>query len=388
MPRTYPFSQNDGLQHDPLYAKLRQEEPVSRVTAPFGGDGWLVTRYEDVKTVPADPRFSRAATVGANVPRMTPNTPRGGSILAMDAPEHTRLRRLVSKAFTVRRMEELRPRAQEITDRLIDGFDNPVDLVENLALPLPITIICDLLGVPYSDHGDFRRWSEQLMTAGAYTAEESSDGLTKLIEYFADLVAQRRAQPTDDLFSALVLARDEGDKLAEHELIVFGVTLLVAGHETTSNQIGNVVATLFDHPDQLAALRADPSLLPAALEELLRFIPLASGGGFARIALEDVELSGVTISKGDTVLVSMASGNRDESVFDHADRLDLHREVGHHLAFGHGIHFCLGAQLARVELQVAVGTLLRRLPGLRLAEPVEFRTGTLVRGPKRLVVTW
>ncbi|GLZ34057.1 cytochrome P450 [Lentzea sp. NBRC 105346] len=388
MSRSYPFSEPDGLKHDPTYARLRRDEPIVRLRFPYGGEGWLVTRYDDAKAVMSDHRFSRSAAVGNDVPRMAPNLVVGGSLLTMDPPDHTRLRRLVSKAFTVRRMEELRPRAQQITDELIDAFDDPADLVEGLAMPLPITIICELLGVPFEDRTDFRTWSEQLLTAGAFSPEESADGLVKLLGYIGNLVADRRTRPTDDLFGALVLARDEEDRLSEQELVVFGVTLLVAGHETTANQIGNAMVTLFDHPDQLAALRADPELLPAAVEELLRFIPLGRGAGFPRVALEDVEIGGVTIPKGDTVLVSVPSANRDESVYDHADRFDLHRDAGHHLAFGHGIHFCLGAQLARMELQVAIGTLLRRFPGLRLAEPVEFRQGTLVRGPRRLLVTW
>jgi cytochrome P450 len=214
------------------------------------------------------------------------------------------------------------------------------------------------------------------------------DGVMKLHAYFTDLVAQRRAHPEDDLISALVAARDDEDRLSEDELVRFGITLLVAGHETTANSLANSVVTLFEHPDALKRLQDDPKTLPNAIEELLRFIPLGSGAGFPRIATEDVQVGDVLVKEGDAVLVVLSSANHDESVYPRGDELDLDREVGQHLQFGHGIHFCLGSQLARMELQVALGTLLRRMPGLRLAEPVEFRKGSLVRGPVKLVVAW
>jgi cytochrome P450 len=389
MAPTYPFSETDGLVLDPTYARLRRDEPVTRVTYPYGGEGWLVTSYEETKFVLGDPRFSRARTVDQDVPRMQPLIAPGGSILTHDGADHARMRRLVSKAFTVRRIEELRPRAQQITDELLDRLDNPGDLVEGFSMPFPITIICELLGVPFEDRADFRRWSNQaLSTVGSYTPEEAMDGVMKLHAYFTDLVAQRRARPTDDLYSALVAARDNDDRLSEDELVRFGITLLVAGHETTANMIANSVVTLFEHPDAMKRLREDPDTLPNAIEELLRFIPLGSGAGFPRIATEDVQVGNALVKEGDALLVVLSSANRDESVYPHADELDLDREVGQHLQFGHGIHFCLGSQLARMELQVALGTLLRRMPGLRLAEPVEFRKGSLVRGPLKLVVAW
>ena len=389
MAPTYPFSENDGLALDPTYERLRREEPVTRVTYPYGGEGWLVTSYEETKFVLGDPRFSRARTVGQDVPRMQPLITPGGSILNQDGADHARMRRLVSKAFTVRRIEELRPRAQQITDDLLDRLDNPADLVEGFTTPFPITIICELLGVPFEDRAEFRGWSDQVMaTVGGHTPEEAMDGMRKLHAYFTDLVAKRRERPTDDLYSALVAARDNDDRLSEEELVRFGMTLLVAGHETTANMLANSVVTLFEHPDAMKRLREDPDTLPNAIEELLRFIPLGSGAGFPRIATEDVQVGDVLVKEGEAVLVVVSSANRDESVYPQSDELDLDREVGQHLQFGHGIHFCLGSQLARMELQVALGTLLRRMPGLRLAEPVEFRKGSLVRGPLRLVVAW
>ncbi|WP_330270299.1 cytochrome P450 [Lentzea sp. NBC_00516] len=389
MAPTYPFSETDGLTLDPTYERLRRDEPVTRVTYPYGGEGWLVTSYEETKFVLGDPRFSRARTVDQDVPRMQPLIAPGGSILTHDGADHARMRRLVSKAFTVRRIEELRPRAQQITDELLDRLDNPGDLVEGFTMPFPITIICELLGVPFEDREDFRKWSNQaLSTVGGYTPEEAMDGVMKLHAYFTDLVAKRRAHPTDDLMSALVAARDNEDRLSEDELVRFGITLLVAGHETTANMLANSVVTLFDHPDTMKRLQDHPETLPNAIEELLRFIPLGSGAGFPRIATEDVQVGNALVKEGDAVLVVLSSANHDEEMFANSAELDLEREVGQHLQFGHGIHFCLGSQLARMELRVALGTLLRRMPGLRLAEPVEFRKGSLVRGPLRLVVAW
>ncbi|HEX7307731.1 cytochrome P450 [Lentzea sp.] len=387
MSPTYPFSETDGLTLDPTYERLRRDEPVSRVTYPYGGEGWLVTTYDETKFVLGDPRFSRARTVGQDVPRMQPLIAPGGSILTHDGADHSRMRRLVSKAFTVRRVEELRPRAQQITDELLDHLGNPGDLVEGFSMPFPVTVICELLGVPFEDRDDFRRWSNQVLaTVGGYTPEEAMHGMMNLHAYFTDLVAKRRANPTDDLMGALVAARDNDDRLSEEELVRFGITLLVAGHETTANMIANSVVALLDHPDELTSLRENPEKLPNAVEELLRYIPLGSGAGFTRIATADVQVGNALVKEGDAVLVVVSSANRDAAAYAHADELDLDREVGQHLQFGHGIHFCLGSQLARMELQVALGTLVRRMPGLRLAEPVEFRRGSLVRGPVKLVV--
>ncbi|MEU7481330.1 cytochrome P450 [Lentzea sp. NPDC042327] len=389
MAPTYPFSEPDGLALDPAYERLRREEPVARVTFPYGGEGWLVTSYEETKFVLGDPRFSRARTVGRDVPRMQPLIAPGGSILTSDGEDHARLRRLVSKAFTVRRVEALRPRAQEITEDLLDRLDNPGDLVEGFTTPFPVTIICELLGVPFADRAEFRTWSNQVMgTVGGNTPQEAAEGVAKLHAYFTALVAKRRAQPTDDLYSALVAARDNDDRLSEDELVRFGITLLVAGHETTANMLGNSILTLLEHPGVWQRLVDDPQEVPRAVEELLRFVPLGSGAGFPRIATEAVRIGDVRVEEGDALLVVVSSANRDESVYRDSAEFDLDRETGQHLQFGHGVHFCLGSQLARMELHVALAAVLRRMPGLRLAEPVEFRKGSLVRGPLRLVASW
>lgn len=392
-PRNYPFSEAHRLDIDPTYAELRRTEPVARVRLPYGGDAWLVTKYDDVKTVLGDLRFSRAAVLGQDVPRTIPMIQERPSILSMDPPEHGRLRKLVAKGFTMRRTEQLRERAQEIVDGLLDEMEEggaPADLVEALDMPLPITIICEMLGVPYEDRGDFRTWSDQALAVTAFTPEEITAAGDKLQDYIAGLVALRRESPTDDVLGTLVTARDEGDRLTEDELVNFGVTLLVAGHETTANQIGNFMYTLLANPDRMAELRADPDLVPAAVEELLRVTPLGASAGFPRVAKEDVELSGVTIPAGDAVFIGQA-GNRDPDVFPDPDRIDFHRENTAHVAFGHGVHHCVGASLARMELQVAISTLLRRYPALELAVPadeVPFRKGRLVRGPRELLVRW
>ena len=392
-PRNYPFGEADRLELDPIYEELRRTEPVARVRLPYGGDAWLVTKYDDVKTVFSDLRFSRAAVLGQDVPRAVPMIQDRQSILSMDPPEHGRLRKLVAKGFTMRRVEQLRERAQEIVDGLLDEMEKagaPADLVEALDMPLPITIICEMLGVPYDDRAEFRKWSDQALAVTAFTPEEITAGFENLQGYIAGLVAERRKSPTDDVLGTLVTARDENDRLSEEELVNFGVTLLVAGHETTANQLGNFMFTLLSNPERLAELRADPDLVPAAVEELLRITPLGGSAGFPRIATEDVELSGVTIRAGDAVFVGQA-GNRDPAVFPEPDRIDFHRENNAHVAFGHGVHHCVGAPLARMELQVAISTLLSRYPALELAVPadeVPFKKGRLVRGPQELLVRW
>ncbi len=392
--RAYPFSPPDRLVLDPQYAWLREHEPVSRVRMPYGEEAWLVTRYADVRTVLGDARFSRAASIGRDEPRVAPQSPEGG-MLAMDPPEHTRLRRLVTKAFTVRRVEELRPRVERIADELVDRLVEagpPADLVDDVTVPLPVTVICELLGVPYADRDRFHLWSEAIVSTTSLSPEQIGEYLGSLGAYMGELVAQRRRVPTDDdLLGSLVKARDEGDRLSEKELVTLAGGLLAAGHETTSTQIPNFIYALLTHPDELRLLRSRPELVPHAVEELMRWVPLGAAAAFPRYATEDVELSGITVPAGDPVLVSMAAANRDERVFPDPDGIDLTRDPNPHLGFGHGAHHCLGAPLARVELQVALGTLLRRLPALRFAVPEEqipWKAGLFVRGPKHLPVAW
>lgn len=393
--RRFPFGEPVRLDMDPLFARLRRDEPVSRVELPYGGEGWLVTRYEDVKLVLADPRFSRAVTVDReDVPRATPAPARADSLLSMDPPEHSRLRKLVAKAFTARRVQELRPRTREIVDTALDTLESagaPADLVRNFALPVPVTVICEMLGVPPRDQHRFRDFSDAILSTTAYTREQIEAARDSLEGYLAELVAERRQRPTDDLLGALVTARDEEDRLSERELVNLGVGILIAGHETTANQIANFVYLLLTQREYWEMLRADPGLVPGAVEELLRFVQLGSGGGQPRVATEDVVLSGVTVRAGDAVFVNTQAANRDESVFDDPEQLDLTRQRNPHVAFGYGAHHCLGAQLARVELQVALEAVMRRFPGLRLAVPeaeIPWKKGLLVRGPEELLVAW
>lgn len=394
--RSFPNTPPGQLAPNPLLDELRRDHPVSRVRLPFGSDAWLVTRHADVRLVLSDRRFSRSAAIRDDIARATPRVPLPSSILSMDPPEHTRFRRLVAKAFTVRRIEALRPRTSAITKDLLDRVERsarPVDLVENLCLPLPVTVICDLLGIPVEDQNDFRVWAEGFVSATRLTAEEVAQCHQNLRDYLADTVGRRRRDPGEgtDLLAALIAARDNDDRLSEEELITFGVTLLVAGHETTAGQLGNFIYLLLTQPDKADLLRAKPELIPGAVEEMLRYIPIVASAGFARVAVEDVELSGTLIKAGEAVLVSEPAANRDETVFDRAGELDFGRQNNQHIAFGHGVHHCLGAPLARLELQIAIDLLLSRFPVLRLAVPedqVPWKDRSLAHGVSALPVTW
>lgn len=389
-----PTGTAERLEIEPELVRLREGDGLARVSMLFGGDAWLAARHADVKASLADPRFSRAAALGADIPRSIPLPPTDTSLVLMDGNEHARLRRLAAGAFTNRRMEQLRPRVQEVVDGLLDRMIERgphADLVRDLAVPLPITMICELLGVPYADRERFGAWTDAALALSAYTPEEIVHAREALKDYLVALVAKCREQPTDDVLGALVQARDEQDALSEDELVQFGVTLLMAGFETTVNQIGNFVYTLLTHPCQLELLRADPELLPRAIEELLRFTPAAISPLLSRIVVADIELGGTALRAGDAVVAHNPAANRDPAVFDNPDQLDLTRLENPHLAFGYGPHHCLGAHLARIELQVAIGTLFQRLPTLAFAVPVEeipFRQGRMFRGLERLPVTW
>ncbi|WP_405793818.1 cytochrome P450 [Streptomyces sp. NBC_01506] len=391
---TYPFGPYQRLDLHPKYARYREEQPVVRVRMPYGGEAWLATNYEDSRTVMADPRFSRAATIGADVPRSR-QAFEDPIIVALDPPEHTRLRKLVTKAFTNRRIERMRPGVQKIVDSLVDTLiatGAPADLAETVAWPLPITVICELLGVPASDQGTFRALVDVWLTTGdERPLEEVTAALDELMAYMSDLLGKRRAEPQDDLLSALVQARDDDDKLSEDELVMLGITLLAAGHKTTANQLSSHVFALLENRERWEELVASPALVPKAVEELLRYAPLAPASDNTRIALEDVQLSGQLIKAGEAVMINYASANRDEEVFPHPDQLDFHRESNPHVAFGHGLHHCIGAPLARMELQLALTALVTRLPGLELEIPaaeVPWRNESVARGVRALPVRW
>jgi cytochrome P450 len=391
----YPFGDGTSLEMEPEYASLRAGEPISKVALPYGGEAWLVTRYDEVRQVLTDQRFSaRAMTAEPDPPRFTPMPLFPAGVMSMDPPEHTRIRSLVSKAFTARRVEALRPRVREIAGDLADRMvasGPPADLVAGFALPLPVTVICELLGVPYADQDRFRTLSDALLSTTALPMEQVGAAVMELNDYLAGLIAKRRADPRDDMLTALVQARDNEDRLSEQELVEFSVGLLVTGHETAATQIANFTYVLSRNPAQLAELRADVSLVPRAVEELLRHTPLGAVSGIPRMATEDVPMGDVVIRAGDAVIPSINSANHDEALFADPHRLDVRREENPHIAFGHGVHFCLGSQLARAELQIALETLLTKLPNLRVeAEDAElaWKQGLLIRGFRELHVTW
>lgn len=388
-PVAYPFNEGDGLGISDEYLRAQQAPGMIRVQMPYGEPAWLATRFADARLVLGDRRFSRAMASGRDAPRQSP-AQRTGGILSMDPPEHSRLRKLVTTAFTVRRVEALRPRVRELANSLLDDMiaaGPPADLVDDYALPIPVAVICEMLGVPVADRAKFRVWSDASLSTSSLTAEQQERSREELRDYMRGLIAQHREKPEDDLMTALIQARDAHDRLSELELVDLCVGILVAGHETTATQIPNFVYVLLEHPGHMEQLREDESLLPKAVEELLRFVPLGSGAGFPRYATEDVEVGGVLVKAGEPVVVAVGAANRDGLQFTAPGELRFDRE-GPHLGFGHGAHHCLGAQLARVELQEALRALLARLPGLRLAGDVEWKKELLVRGPRRMPVAW
>jgi cytochrome P450 len=317
------------------------------------------------------------------------------SILGMDPPEHTRLRRLVAGAFTARRVEALRPRVAKLVDELIDHLltqPQPADLVENFSLPLPVQVICELLGVPAEDRHVFHGWSDSVLGDTSRDPQEIAAAFGQLAQYFGGLIAVKRAQPADDLMTALIEARDAQDRLSEEELVRLCLTLLIAGHETTANQINIFLLTLHEYPEQLERLRAHPEVIPQAVEELMRFAQLgAVGAGLPRVTTEEVELGGVLLPAGAAVIPVMTAANRDPAAVADPDRLDVTRPQTAHLGFGAGVHHCLGAQLARMELQEALRGLLGRLPRMELVTPVDelvFKDGMIVRSLRALPVRW
>ncbi|MDO0924291.1 cytochrome P450 [Streptomyces sp. TG1A-8] len=389
-PLAYPFNSSRGLALSEAYGRARDTPGLLRVQMPYGEPAWLATRYADARLVLGDQRFSRALGREHDEPRASAGR-RDSGILSMDPPDHTRLRSLVAKAFTVRQVEKLRPQVRQLTSTLLDGMEAagpPADLVDRYALPIPVAVICRLLGVPEEDRPRFREWSDAALSTSSLTAEEFHRNRDELRAYMARLITGHREQPRDDLMTALIEARDHGDRLSELELVDLCVGILVAGHETTATQIPNFVLTLLDHPGQLSRLRAEPALITGAVEELLRFVPLGSGAGQPRYATQDVEVGGTLVRAGEPVLVAIGAANRDALRFTAAGTLDISRTGNPHLGFGHGVHHCLGAPLARLELQEAIGALVARFPRLHLAGDITWKTEMLVRGPRVMPVGW
>jgi cytochrome P450 len=373
-----PFTAvRDGERHA-IYAKLLAEGPVHHVTMLTGRTAWLVTEHAQARALLSDPRLVKGGWEAGVYAKMLPEHVARGihtHMLMSDPPDHTRLRKLVTSVFTRRRVEKLAPRIQEMTDELLAALDGAetVDLVSALAYPLPIGVICELLGIPKESWAAFRAWSAPLVAAGFFSFEEFQAAAISMLDFTRELIEEKRRVPQDDLLSDLIAARDGAERLTEDELTSMMYLLIIAGHETTVNLIANGVRALLTHPDQLALLRADPALLEPAIEELLRY------DGPVQTTLpywttEPIEIGGTAIAAGEIVVVSLNAANRDPAQFPQPDRLDFTREGAGHTAFGHGLHYCLGAPLARVEARIAIGTLLDRFPGLRLDGPADALT--------------
>ncbi|MFI1809441.1 cytochrome P450 [Streptomyces sp. NPDC020422] len=386
--RTCPY-------HPPTaYAPLREERPLSRVTLWDGRPVWIVTGHSTARALLSDQRLSTDST-RPDFPLPTERATnlrrrRRAALLGWDDPEHNAQRRMLIPSFTLKRAERLRPRIQETVDRLLDAMEAagpPAELVSAFALPVPSIVICELLGVPYEDHEFFEEQSRRLLRGP--TGADTEDALAQLEGYLGDLIERKRVKPGEGVLDDLVARQQEDGGPKPAELVQLATILLVAGHETTANMISLGTYTLLRHPERLAELRADPGLVPTAVEELLRFLSIADG--LLRVAREDVEIDGVVIRAGEGVVFSTSVINRDEAAYADPDSLDWARPARHHLAFGFGIHQCLGQNLARAEMEIALGSLLRRLPGLRLAAPAEeipFKPGDTIQGMLELPVTW
>ena len=387
------------------FAQMREQDPVYRQPAVDGEKPmWFVTRYEDVEAVlldderfVRDPRLAFPPAFFAGREAEMPETIKWveSHLLNHDGEDHRRLRRLVSKAFTPRMIERQRPRIQEIADALLDPVvaDGEMELVSTFAFPLPITVIAELLGIPAADRDQFREWSEVFLHATLGIVDEALylESVTEFVAYFLALIEERRGEPGEDLISALVAVEDGGDTLSEPELTSMAAALMIAGHETTVGLIGNAMVALLGHPDQRALVERDPSLLPRAVEELIRWDGPVERP-LHRWAAEDVELRGQTIRRGESVMVILGSADRDPERFEAPDELDITAERdARHIGFSRGSHFCLGAPLARLEGEIALETLLRRLPGVRLAvapEELRWRTVPFVRTFETIPIVW
>ncbi|PPK67564.1 cytochrome P450 [Actinokineospora auranticolor] len=380
-----------------VFAELREDGPVRRVVLPQGVRAWLVTRYAEARAALADPRLSKDYRVVAPLFDRHREQPRGpvergaelaAHMLNSDPPDHTRLRKLVTKAFTVRGITGLRPRVEAIAADLLDKMadQDEVDLLDAFAFPLPMTVISELLGVPADDRESFREWTKVVISPAS--GEEINAAAAAMWGYLTNLLAIKRAAPADDLLTALIQASEDGDRLSETELISMTFLLLLAGHETTVNLIGNGVLSLLGNPDQLALLRTDPTLISDAVDEFLRYegpVTLAT----MRFTKEPITLGDTEIPKDEFVVIGLSSANHDPAQFPSPERLDITRKQPGHMAFGHGIHYCVGAPLAKLEGEVAIAALLARFPNLRLAAPqsnLTWRESNLMRGLTSLPV--
>ncbi|KMO95544.1 cytochrome P450 [Streptomyces roseus] len=395
MSETVAFPQDRTCPYHPptAYDPLREGRPLSRVTLFDGRSVWVVTGHAEARALLSDGRLSadrRNEAFPTPTKRFKGLQNRRTALLGVDDPEHNAQRRMLIPSFTLKRTAALRPAIQETVDRLIDEMvarGPRAELVNDFALPVPSTVICALLGVPYEDHEFFEGASRRLLRGPELADVEAARD--QINGYLADLIERKRTDPGDGLLDELVATRLETGETDVEELVALAAILLVAGHETTANMISLGTFTLLRHPEQLTELRTDPSLISVAVEELMRFLSIADG--MLRVATEDIEIGGVTIRPDDGVVFSTSVINRDPAVFAQPDALDWHRSARHHVAFGFGIHQCLGQNLARAEMEIALGTLFARLPGLRLAaEPdrIPFRPGDTIQGMIELPVAW
>ncbi len=392
------FSQKTRSNPQAVYEQLRNTDPVFRTVGPMSGSVfWVLTRYDDCITVLKDPRFGKEIRkhLPPEILAKYPEPPEpfkaiDRHLLSIDPPDHTRLRALVHKAFTPNIVENLRPRIQQIADDLIDAVQDKgeMDLLADFGFPLPIIVIAELLGIPAENRNQFRHWSHQLLF-GNDDQNEVMTAAFEFVMYMHNMFDMRRAEPRDDLISALVSAQDGEQKLDQQELISMMFLLLVAGHETTVNLIGNGTLALLQHPDQMHKLQQDPGLIRSAVEEMLRYNGPVETTTF-RWAFEDIPLGGKTIRTGDIVLAALLAANRDPAYFENPNTFDITREPNKHIAFGNGIHYCVGAPLARMEGAIAINTLLRRLPALHFApgaeESIVWNDSILLHGMKALPV--
>lgn len=388
---TFPIPRTIPLAPPPVYTELR-EGPPRLVGLSSGQNAWLVTRYTDVRQLLRN-RGVSSDHVHPNFPRLLPVPPVPGilSFIRMDDPEHARLRGMLAREFTIRRVNEMRPGIQATVDRLLDKMAAgpvPADFVESFALPLPSSVICQLLGVPYADHDFFQERSRHLVSAVA-GPETGGAALADLGSYLDELVTRKEREPSGDLLGRMATKYVGASELSHDELVAIARLLLVAGHETTANTLGLSALALLQRPDDVAELRANPDLAESAVNELLRYLTVIQGG--ARVALVDIEVGGQHIAAGDGLIFGMLSANHDDNEFPGAAELDIRRDARRHVAFGYGVHQCIGQALARVELEIALTSLFSRFPTLRLAtapDEVPFRVDMLVYGVYRLPVAW
>ncbi|MFJ8673225.1 cytochrome P450 [Streptomyces sp. NPDC093589] len=389
----FPMSRRHPLDPPPQYRELSAEQPVFQVRTPRGEDVWVVTRHADVRAVLTDTRFSSDPKTPGYPSYISGDTPLPpGFFLNQDAPDHTRLRRLVTREFLISQMEAKRPRMQAILDTLLDdmvGRGNTADLVTGLAFPMAATVMCELLDVPYEDHTVFVTLTDTILNRSS-TPEQAEGAARELMAYFDRVVTAREQQPTDDMLGRLV-NQEEAGKLSHDEFVGLAALLMLSGYDTMAQMIGLGTATLLEHPDQLNDLKADPSLYPRAIEELLRYLSI-NHAGLPRAATGDLTVGGQDIRAGDGVLVMVNAANRDAAVFEAPDTFDIHRKDPQaHVAFGHGFHKCIGLTLARVELSTVFAGLFARVPTLKLSRPLEdlpFRHDMVLYGVRELPVTW